>query len=323
VEIALLDRLLARLPHRRSPRFAALFVLSAIACWGEPGARGAASPASTAPLVAAGDPGEPDPVLAPAEPPQPAPPEPPAAAEPNADARELAAPTSIARPGPAPSQLVGRVTPKLQALSSWVKQRKGELGFALRDLGTGRELLAEGGERSINPASNQKLMTAAVALSELGPDFRFRVALCGKIQDGVAARLVLRGDGDPTFSSAELSGFAKRLVELGLKRVTGDILVDQSAFDDHYTPPAFEQQPNEWSAFRAPVSAVSLDRNSTTLHVFPGEAGHLARVEFDPPGYVVVQGEVRTEKSKKREHVGLTLRPRADQLGAEVSGETR
>jgi serine-type D-Ala-D-Ala carboxypeptidase/endopeptidase (penicillin-binding protein 4) len=314
VEPARFERLLARLPSRRSPRLAALLLLTTIACWGEPGARGAASPAlpSTAAFPDGPDAAEPDPVLRPSPPPIPAPPEP---------AAELApAPSNVGRPGSAPSQLLVRVAPKLEALSSWVKAHKGELGCALRDLGSGRELAGEGATRSLNPASNEKLITAAVALSELGPDFKFHVGLLGKLEAGVAPRLVIRGNGDPTFTYEELRGFGERLVALGLSKVTGDILVDQSAFDDKYTPPAFEQQPGEWAAFRAPVSAVSLDRNSTTLHVFPSEPGQLARVEFEPPGYVSVQGEVHTEKGKKREHVGLTLKPHGLLLGAQVSG---
>jgi D-alanyl-D-alanine carboxypeptidase/D-alanyl-D-alanine-endopeptidase (penicillin-binding protein 4) len=270
VNLTLLDRLALRLPSRRSPRLAALFVLTAMACWGEPGARGAASPAAP-PAAAAFPDDEPAPVLAPAPPPTPAPPEP----------RVALAP--IPRPGPAPPQLSTRLEPRLQALSGWVKTRKGDLGFALRDLGSGRELMAEGAERALNPASNQKLLTAAVALSVLGPEYRFHVGVLGKIENGVAPRLVIRSNGDPTFSYQDLRGFAERLATLGLKRVAGDILVDQSAFDDQYTPPAFEQQPGEWAAFRAPVSAVALDRNSTTLHVFPTKPGQAARREFEPP----------------------------------------
>jgi D-alanyl-D-alanine carboxypeptidase/D-alanyl-D-alanine-endopeptidase (penicillin-binding protein 4) len=305
------SRLLERLPLRRSPRFAALFVLTAMACWGEPGARGADSPAQLAAATAPADQDEADPVLAPAAPPTPAPPEKPVAV----------VPAAVPRPAQAPSQLLGRAQRKLDALSSWVKTRKGELGFALLDLGTSRELLGEGAERALNPASNQKLVTAAVALSELGPAFRYHVGIYGKIDAGNAPRLVIRSNGDPTFRYEELKAFVDRLVALGLKRVTGDVLVDQSAFDDRYTPPAFDQQPSEWAAFRAPVSAVSLDRNSTTLHVFPTSAGESARIEFEPPGYVgPVQGDVRTERGKKRDHVGLTMKPRGTMLGAQVSG---
>jgi D-alanyl-D-alanine carboxypeptidase/D-alanyl-D-alanine-endopeptidase (penicillin-binding protein 4) len=68
------------------------------------------------------------------------------------------------------------------------------------------------------------------------------------------------------------------------------------------------------------VSAVSLDRNSTTLHVFATQPGQLARIEFEPPGYVSVQGDVHTEKGKKRDHVGLTLKPHGLLLGAQLSG---
>lgn len=317
MEPALFERLLARLPYRRSPRLAALFVLTAIACWGEPGARGAATP--SAPSVAAfpdanaDDSLEADPVQAPAAPPTPLPPDPSASLP-------AAAPAPTVRPAPSPTRLTDRVAPKLEALSAWAKSRKAELSFALRDLGNGHELLGEGAGHALNPASNEKLVTAAVALSELGPDFRYHVGVLGKIESGVAPRLVIRGNGDPTFSYEELRGFAERLVGLGLKQVAGDVLVDQSAFDDRYTPPAFEQQPGEWAAFRAPVSAVSLDRNSTTLHVFPTQPGHLARVEFEPPGYVSVQGDVRTEKGKKRDHVGLTMKPQGLMLGAQVSG---
>jgi D-alanyl-D-alanine carboxypeptidase/D-alanyl-D-alanine-endopeptidase (penicillin-binding protein 4) len=281
-----------------------------MACWGEPGARGADSPVSAAATLPP-EVDEGDPVLAPAAPPTPAPPE---------AKVQAAPPTPVARPSQAPSQLTARAQRKLDALSRWVKTRKAELGFALLDLGSGRELLTEGAELALNPASNQKLVTAAVALSELGPDFRYHVGLYGKIEAGVASRLVIRSNGDPTFRFEELKAFAERLIALGLKRVSGDILVDQSAFDDQYTPPAFDQQPGEWAAFRAPVSAVSLDRNSTTLHVFPTVAGQLARVEFEPPGYVSVQGQVRTEKGKKRDHVGLTMKPRGLLMGAQVSG---
>ncbi|HVY26248.1 MAG TPA: D-alanyl-D-alanine carboxypeptidase/D-alanyl-D-alanine-endopeptidase [Polyangiaceae bacterium] len=316
MEPALLERLLARLPYRRSPRLAALFVLTAIACWGEPGARGAATPsapsAASFPDLNADDSVEADPVPAPAAPPTPLPPDPPASLPPAA--------TTVARPAASPARLVDRVGPKLDALTTWAKSRKAELSFALRDLGSSRELLGENAGHALNPASNEKLVTAAVALSELGPSFCYHVGVLGKIESGVAPRLVIRGNGDPSFSFDELRGFAERLVALGLRQVSGDVLVDQSAFDDRYTPPAFEQQPGEWAAFRAPVSAVSLNRNSTTLHVFPTQPGQPARVEFEPPGYVSVQGEVRTEKGKKRDHVGLTMKPHGLLLSAQVSG---
>ena len=146
VQLAPLYRLFPSLPYRRSTRFTGIFVLTAMACWGEPGARGAASPLPEVTAALPDD--EPDPVLAPAPPPTPAPPQ-----------RRIAPLATLTRPAPAPGQLAPRVAPKLRSLSEWARTRKGDLGFALRDLANGRELLAEGAEQALNPASNQKLLT--------------------------------------------------------------------------------------------------------------------------------------------------------------------
>jgi D-alanyl-D-alanine carboxypeptidase/D-alanyl-D-alanine-endopeptidase (penicillin-binding protein 4) len=80
----------------------------------------------------------------------------------------------------------------------------------------------------------------------------------------------------------------------GIRKVDGDILVDQRYFDDQTTPPAFEQQPNEWAAFRAPVSAVALNGNTITLSIRPTTAGQPATAWFDPPGFVDSEGSVKT-----------------------------
>ena len=53
------------------------------------------------------------------------------------------------------------------------------------------------------PASNMKVVTASVALTELGPDFHFRTTFAtrGAVRDGVLhGDLVVIGRGDPTVS---------------------------------------------------------------------------------------------------------------------------
>src|SRR5262249_45634392 len=90
--------------------------------------------------------------------------------------------------------------------------------------------------------------------------------------------------------------------------------VDQSYFDASFTPPAFEQQPNEWAAFRAPVSAVAYERNTVTLHVLPASLGQPARAWLEPPGFVELSGSVRTEKLARAENVKLSLKPNGQRL---------
>ncbi len=207
----------------------------------------------------------------------------------------------------------------LAQLAQWVKKNGGVLGAELDDVASGVVLGSVAANTPENPASNQKILTTAAVLRHFGAEFRFKTALCGvRAGDGVD-RLVLRGSGDPSLGSEDLQELAKALSASGVRHV-GELLVDQSYFDPHFVPPAFEQQPQEWAAFRAPVSAVSLNRNVTTLNVAPSEAGQPARVWFDPEGFVDVSGTVRTEKMERTQNVKLTLRESGMRLAALVAG---
>jgi D-alanyl-D-alanine carboxypeptidase/D-alanyl-D-alanine-endopeptidase (penicillin-binding protein 4) len=105
-----------------------------------------------------------------------------------------------------------------------------------------------------------------------------------------------------------------------VRRVDGDIEVDQRFYDEQTTPPAFEQQPNEWAGFRAPVSAVALDENCLTFTVRPTSAGNPARVEFEPPGLVDFDGTIKTAAGDGADAVELTLAGNAFRMNAHVSG---
>ena len=204
-------------------------------------------------------------------------------------------------------------------LGQWVKKNSGSLSAELDDVASGAVLGSVAPSSAENPASNQKILTTAAVLHHFGADYRFKTSLCGARTGDSVPRLVLRGTGDPSLSSDDLQAMAKALAQAGVKHV-GDVLLDQSFFDAHYVPPAFEQQPDEWAAFRAPVSAVSLNRNVTTLNVAPGESGQAARVWFDPEGFVDVSGTVRTEPMSRPQNVKLTLRESGTRLGALVAG---
>src|SRR5262245_23348283 len=58
------------------------------------------------------------------------------------------------------------------------------LGVSIVDLRSRSNVLAYHAESPLNPASNMKLLTAAAAVIELGPDFRFHTGLYGRIVDG-------------------------------------------------------------------------------------------------------------------------------------------
>ena len=183
----------------------------------------------------------------------------------------------------------------MQGLADWVKGRKGTLSARVSEADSGRVWAEATPRQALNPASNMKVLTTAVALDQLGAEYRLSTGLYGEVDGERVDPLVLRGHGDPSLRVEDLWQLARALSHLGVRHV-GQVLVDQSRFDDQFVPPAFEQQPNEWAGFRAPVSAVALERNAVTLHVLPTRAAEPARVWFEPPKSQACQEETSNEK---------------------------
>lgn len=202
-------------------------------------------------------------------------------------AAPLEAPASLVRETNDPGR--SRAT-----LVEWALRHRVGLSLSVAVLPSMTTLVTYEGGVARNPASVSKLVTALAALDSLGPSFQFQTSIYGQIVAGTTNRLVIRGEGDPSLSSDTVQGMAARLVAMGLTKIDGPIVVDQSYFDEQYVPPAFEQQPNEWAAFRAPVCATAVDGNQFALHVTPGVTGAAARVYLEPLGAADVSGTIRS-----------------------------
>jgi len=196
----------------------------------------------------------------------------------------------------------------------------GTVGVQVVEVETGRVLASHQAMEPMNPASNMKVVTAAAALWKLGAQHRYPTALYGERKGANVGDLVLRGYGDPSLATKDLWELTRGLHREGIQKVTGDILVDQSYFDDAYVPPGFEQQPDEWAYFRAPVSAIALERNTVTLHVKPTRSGERALVTFAPSGFVDVSGAVTTKGAGSAQSVTLSVEGRDGRLHATVGG---
>lgn len=275
---------------------------------------GCQKPSKSSDLADSAAPAAPPPSAAAAAPPPSVPSGDPEQLEAEGAARDGAASSAPSAPAPVPAKPFDatRVVSKARELSAWAKERKGHVGSAIYDLGTDQWLFEADSSEPVNPASNQKVLTAATALHVLGPAYRFTTELRATGSGESVDAVVLRGDGDPSLDTPRLMQLARAARQQGLRRV-GRIYVDQSHFDEQYVPPAFEQQPNEWAPFRAPVSAVALDENAVTLHVLPTKAGEPAKFWFEPPGVVTSSGSIETRAKGTADLVSW-------QLGAKAPG---
>jgi PBP4 family serine-type D-alanyl-D-alanine carboxypeptidase len=173
------------------------------------------------------------------------------------------------------------------------------------------------------PASNLKIVTSACALDLLGPDYRFNTDFLSQSrwrQDGLLdGDLVLRGFGDPTLADLEtvelwktvpradkayglphgleitLESIVQKLHRLGLREIAGDILIDDSFFDDKRVADGWTTDDEPWF-YGSQVGALSLNENILTVVVNPSpRAGDPGTVKTAPPtSYVRVTNETTT-----------------------------
>ena len=121
---------------------------------------------------------------------------------------------------------------------------------------------------SMIPASNTKLFTTATALEIMGGDHLLSTKILAEdtqLSDGtIEGNIYIKGFGNPTFSSEDLEELVNQLCQSGLRKVTGNVVGDDTYFDDVYSR-------DDWiSEERAnvklpPISAIVIDRNRTVV----------------------------------------------------------
>jgi D-alanyl-D-alanine carboxypeptidase/D-alanyl-D-alanine-endopeptidase (penicillin-binding protein 4) len=161
------------------------------------------------------------------------------------------------------------------------------------------------------PASNAKLYTTAAAMALLGPGKTFETRIYGRMDatGEVKGDLVLVGGGDPSFGSndlpyqepgdktsdaapkslgslSDLAALADQLVAKGVKRVTGDVVGDDTLFPWEPYGESWAVDDLVWG-YGAPVSALSIADNEMKLTI---PAGTIT----GPKGRETYQGAVVT-----------------------------
>jgi D-alanyl-D-alanine carboxypeptidase/D-alanyl-D-alanine-endopeptidase (penicillin-binding protein 4) len=163
-------------------------------------------------------------------------------------------------------------------------------------------------QRLFLPASNMKIVTGAVALAQLGPDFRFRTlfAARGVVRQGVLhGDLVVMGRGDPTVSdhmmqdaTLPLRAAAESLAARGIRRITGHVVSAGDAFPDANWGVGWEWD-DLIEPYAAGVDELMFNEGMTTV-IVRGAArpGTPARVITTPLGdYPPVRAHVTTSEA--------------------------
>ena len=186
--------------------------------------------------------------------------------------------------------------------------------FAVRvlELGNHETDYAYRADARMTPASNQKLLTTAAALSLLGPGYNFetQVGIRGALDfDGtLAGDLAIRGAGDPTISGREngdpyaaFRRWAAALRGRGVQRVAGDLYLEHGLFRGPVVHPDWPPEQRQWW-YEAPVAALSFNDNCQLLRGWgAARSGQRGIVELVPRvDALLLQNALRTVRKGSR-----------------------
>lgn len=182
---------------------------------------------------------------------------------------------------------------------------------------SGQVLFERDAAKTFIPASTMKLVTGAVALDSLGPDYTMRTSVYATrpIQGGVLhGNLIFYGRGDPTLSTrynteslsidpsfaypeknAAIEFLADQIKSSGIKHITGSVIGDESFFSTNLLGPNWEWT-DTTAAYAAEISALTINDNCISCMIEPGaKSGALPLITMTPKtGYVTVKNSLTT-----------------------------
>lgn len=209
---------------------------------------------------------------------------------------------------------VGKLIDKAIDSSEFTNARWGVCAVSLRD---GRTIYTRNADKLFTPASNMKLYTTAVALDLLGPGFQWRTSVFAQSAlDGngtLNGDLTLYGRGAPDLysysrgdNSASLAQLADDLFQRGVRRISGNVVGDESYFRAEAFGNGWQWNDLQWY-FGAEPSALTINDNQIDVEIKPSEnAGEQAQARLTrAEDYAHLINELTTVKRGEQMTLGI------------------
>ncbi|RAL24960.1 D-alanyl-D-alanine carboxypeptidase/D-alanyl-D-alanine-endopeptidase [Lujinxingia litoralis] len=198
--------------------------------------------------------------------------------------------------------------------------QRAKVGIHVEDAASGEVLYSHDADAPLNPASNIKLITAATALDLLGPHYTFSTELAtNRRSESSIGDLYVIGSGEAFLLFKDVLAWAGELKLQGIDTISGDLIIDESAFEEGYLPPGYETRDTD-ASYRSSIGALSVNFNTVTTTVTPATPGEPAQVRLDPPQeHVEVVNRTRTVAGGLS-RVQVSARPSEEGTIIEVGG---
>lgn len=181
--------------------------------------------------------------------------------------------------------------------SDFVNARWGVMAVSLKD---GRIVCGRDERKLFNPASIQKTLTSIVALDKFGAAYRWKTSVYAakEIEDGtINGDLTLYGRGAPDFDGAALENLASQLQAKGLKRITGNVIGDESYFKGDNLGDGWTWNDVQWY-YGAEASALSFNDNELDVYMENGKP-------IASSDYLQIENDLQPKQADKTEAYGI------------------
>ncbi|MBP2239797.1 D-alanyl-D-alanine carboxypeptidase/D-alanyl-D-alanine-endopeptidase (penicillin-binding protein 4) [Cytobacillus eiseniae] len=189
-------------------------------------------------------------------------------------------------------------------------------GISIRNASNGEIIYSKIGDTRLKPASNLKLFTAAAALSVLGEKYTFKTeiltdgSMTGRVLNG---HLFLKGMGDPTLLHADFDEIAKELKNAGIDQINGDLVGDDSWYDDLRYSRDLTMK-DQMYYYGGAISALTVspnedyDAGSIIVEVKPSDAiGKKPSIKMNPQtNHMKVENHARTVADEQKKTINIT-----------------
>jgi D-alanyl-D-alanine carboxypeptidase/D-alanyl-D-alanine-endopeptidase (penicillin-binding protein 4) len=178
------------------------------------------------------------------------------------------------------------------------------IGVLVKDAITGQIIYSKNPDKLLSPASSIKLFTAAAALFQLKPTYRFLTTLSRKKQD-----YYISFSGSPSLTETDLTNLLLTLKEHNVKIIQGNIILDTSRFKAPFNQGGSSIDDLGWY-YSAPDTAAILDGNAVAYDFISAkELGKLAQIKpkISSKGLTIINQVITVTKEQEKDHCSLNI----------------
>lgn len=190
----------------------------------------------------------------------------------------------VLTPALASAQNIGEIPAEVRVVTTGHNIPADAYTLLVQEVGNLTPLIAVNTERPMNPASTIKTLTTLAGLDILGPNYSWKTEIyaLGPVNDGtLQGDLLIRGGADPFLVEEHVRSMLKVLQRRGITRITGDLILDNSLFDDSVrTDSAMDNQSGR--AYNVLPEALLFNFQVVNFYFYPHDNGRDVIIRSDP-----------------------------------------